>query len=52
MTPAERAQWCRAQADELEAGLPPIENPDDLQPIGYAMASVMRGLAAAIPQGD
>jgi hypothetical protein len=52
MTPAERAQWCRDQADELKAGLPPIENPDDLQPIGYAMASVLRGLAAAIPQGD
>lgn len=44
MTPDERAKWCIAQAEALEAELPRLDE-EGLQPIAAHMAQTWRRLA-------
>lgn len=44
MTPGDRAKWCIAQAEAIEAELPPLE-PDELRPIAYDCAAWWRDMA-------
>lgn len=44
MTPEERAKWCVAQAEEIEARLPPRDD-EGLQPIGHVCAEWWREMA-------
>jgi hypothetical protein len=48
MNPNERANWCIQQAEQIEAGLPPVDADVDLIPIGYAIAGWCRGMATTL----
>ena len=45
MSPAERAEWCRQQADEIEHGLGPRPEADDLMPVQFVLADWFRDMA-------
>ena len=53
MTPSERSKWCIAQAEAIEAELPPLDE-DELRPIGYCCADWWRDMAfrVAVQNGE